>query len=567
MTFLIGIAILGLFKILTPQEILNGFANDTIVIILMLLLLGNIIRKAAIIESAFDKLFTKSKNYIGFTAQMMVLVAAFSAFLNNTPIVAVMMPYINTWSKKHKVPISKLLLPLSYAAILGGAATLIGTSTNLIVGGLIKNNTIIKINDLEIFDFIYVGIPMIFIGIIYMIFIGSKILPSTHGPDDNLTSNRDYILEAEIRNGSHLIGKTVEEAELRNLERLYLVKITRNSQILSPIKPETILFAGDFLFFAGDTKAISDLVKPELGLTIPDVGMLIKKKHTDIVELVISHNSTLINKTAKEANFRGKYDSAIIAIHRNGEKINSKIGLVKLKAGDVLLIMAGEDLDDRSIDTKDFYFMSKVREIRKLGTLKATILLGGTALAIVLSSFKIIPLFLALLILILILSFYKIVDAKSLHKGIDYNLAIIIAMALALGTAMTNTGVARMIAHVFTNLLNDYNPIIMLISLYATTSILAAYITNIPAVSIVLPISLTIAQGYIEQGIIDTAMPLILVVSFAAAANFITPIGYQTNIMVYGPGGYSFKDFFKVGVPLTFIYMVVTIGILYNMYF
>lgn len=559
-TFLIAVSFLGLFEVLTPREILTGFSNEQIIVIILLLLLGDIIQKAHVVDRVFNMVFSKVKGYRSFLAQMMALVAAFSAFLNNTPIVAVMMPYLHSWGKKNNISVSKLMIPLSYAAILGGCATLIGTSTNLIVNGMVIDS---GMESLGLFDFTIIGLSMLIIGIIYMVFFGHRLLPSKRNVlDEFIENSREYIIDAEIRKGSFLIGKTIEEAGLRNLEGLYLSQIIRNEMVLLAVAPETILMEGDFLFFTGETKSITDLVKPESGLTLPNVGMLARKKYTEVIEIVVSHNSTLINKTVRDANFRGKYDSAIIAIHRNGERLQGKLGEIKLKAGDVLLLLAGSDLTNRSDDTHDFYFISKVGEIRKRENYKIAILLGGTAAAIAVSAFGFISLFMSLIILLIILIAIGMAHPKDLPKSIDYNLAMIIAMSLALGTAMINTGVAANVASVIINVFQPLGILGLLFGLYFITAILAAYITNKASVAIIFPIAIALA--------IDlncSPLPFILITAFASAANFMTPIGYQTNLMVYGPGGYAFKDYFKVGFPLTIIYMVVAVLILYYTYF
>ncbi len=561
-TFLIGVLTLGAFNILTPQEILNGFANEQIAVIVLLLLLGDIIRRTNLIESLFDKIFNKNISQRIFLLKMTSLVAGMSAFFNNTPLVAIMMPYINNWSKTNNISPSKLLIPLSYAAILGGSATLIGTSTNLIVNGLVLDQDVFpELKSLQLFDFIYVGLPMAVIGILYLTFLSNRLLPSY---DDNISkfnkNAKNYIVEAQIRINSPLINKTIEEAHLRNLEGLYLVEIIRNNERHKAISSEVILLENDILFFAGKTEMVADLVNIK-GLTFPEIGLLKRKKSIDIIEIVITHNSTLISKTVKEANFRGKYDAAIIGIQRNGERIIKKIGSIKLKAGDVLLLIAGNDLIKRD-DIMDFYFISKVKEVRKIEPYKAFILIGGTLLAIILASIGFISLFLALMLLFIPILGFKIASPKDVHRNIDYNLILIIVMSLALGLAMVKTGVAEIISHSIINLFSDLGPIGIITGIYLVTTILAAYITNKAAVAIIFPVALTLAHDLQVN-----PMPFILVVAFASAANFMTPIGYQTNLMIYGPGSYKFKDFFKIGFPLTIIYMIITILILNFIYF
>lgn len=563
-TFFIAVIFLGLTGILTPSEILSGFANEQIAVVIMLLLLGDIIRRAAIIEVLFNKVFTRAKGYKGFMAQMMILVGGFSAFLNNTPLVAVMMPYVHSWSKKNNIAPSKLLIPLSYAAILGGCITLIGTSTNLIVNGLVVDQTIVPdMPALKLFDFAFVGGVMAVIGFFYLILFGNKLLPSKSDVMSVFTEKtREYIVEVKVRQDSNLVGKTIEEAGLRNLQDLYLIEILRGYYRIKAVSPDVIIDKDDILFFAGNTEAIAEMINTKSGLSVSQVGMFSKKNHTEVLEIVVSHNSSLINKTIKEACFRGKYDAAIIAVHRNGERVTGKIGEVRLKAGDALLLLVGDDFENHAKETLDFYLISKVREIRKLEFYKVAVLLGGTGLAILLSALGVISLFMALIVLLTIILILNISSPKDLPKSIDYNLAVIIALSLALGTAMIKSGVAEMIADFLISVFLPLGKVSILFGIYFITSILAAYITNKAAVAIIFPISLTIA---VDLGLDPT--PFALIVAFAAAANFMTPIGYQTNLMVYGPGRYSFNDYFKIGFPLTIIYMIVTVFILAYLYF
>jgi di/tricarboxylate transporter len=287
-----------------------------------------------------------------------------------------------------------------------------------------------------------------------------------------------------------------------------------------------------------------------------------KKKKTEIVEVVVSQNSYLINKSVRETDFRGKYDAAIIAVHRNGEKIEGKLGNVILKAGDVLLLYTGGDFLSRTINTREFYFISKVRDFVKLEWYKTLILIGGLMLSITLSALHIVPLFMGLIILLIAAMALGVTNPKELPQSIDYNLALIIVLALALGIAMIKSGTADLIANLLINIFVPFGKIWLLFGIYFITAILAAYVTNKAAVAVIFPIALTSAR------ILDiSAIPFVLTVAYAAAANFMTPIGYQTNLMVYGPGGYSFKDFFRIGFPLTIIYMIVTVTILSLIYF
>lgn len=564
LTFLIAIIFLGIFRVLTPKEILSGFANEQIAVIIMLLLLGDVFRRTSILDILFNRIFKHTHTYGGFLGRMIILVSTMSAFLNNTPLVAILMPYVHNWSKRNNIAVSKLLIPLSFAAILGGCATLIGTSTNLIVNGLVADQQIIPgLKPLSIFDFSYVGIPMIVIGLLFLRFFSSHLLPSTKGAIENFSKNtRDYIVEVQIKKGYSLIGKAIKNINFKEKENLDLIEIRRNNISITSNFNESILREGDVLLFSGNTGAIADIVNSSDHLSIPSVGMFRKKKSTNIMETVVSHNSTLIGKTVEEENFRAKYDATVLAVHRNGEKLTDKTELIQLKAGDAILLLTGNNFSVQSQNTKDFYVISKVKEIRRLGVMRTSILVGGAMLTILLSALGIISLFMGLIVLLATSLFLKISNPKDLASSIDYDLALIIALSLALGTAMIKTNVAQMAANVVINAFQTMGNIGVLSGIYLITSILAAFITNKAAVAIVFPISLTAADNLQLNPV-----PFVLIVAYAAAANFMTPIGYQTNLMVYGPGGYKFKHFLKIGTPLTIIYMIVTVSVLNFIYF
>lgn len=561
-TFMIAIAILGITRVITPAEILAGFANEQIAIIVMLLLLGDIIRRSGVLDRLFERIFFSTRSYRGFMTKMIAIVAGFSAFLNNTPLVAIMMPYVSSWSKRNNIAPSKLLIPLSYAAILGGCATLIGTSTNLVVAGMVSDQHIVAgLEPLEIFDFALVGVPMIFLGALYLILFGNRLLPSKLDAIENLEAQeREYIAEVRIVNGNDYDGKTVEEAGLRNLKGLFLVEILRDDRSIKPVKPANRLQKNDILLFAGETESIAEMVAARSGLQLAQIGMYAKKAHTSIIEVVISYNSTIISKTAKEVNFRGRYDAAIIAIHRNGERVSGKLGEVRLAAGDVLLLVTGQDFSQRALDTHDFYLISQIREFKKQPVYKQIILIGGTLTAIIAAALGLIKLFTAVLVLILLITLIKMASPKDIAKGIDFNLMLIIALSLALGTAMIKSGVAAFFADAAFGVFKPFGIVGVLIGIYAITNLLGSFITNKAAVALIFPVAVSMA---IELGI--DPKPFILTVAFAGAASFLTPIGYQTNLMVYGPGGYTFKDFFKIGLPLTILYMIVTVlGLVYQ---
>lgn len=564
-TFVLGILTLGIAGILSPKEILGGFANEQIIVIIVLLLIGDIIRSKGILNNFFERwVFKGATTHRNFQARMMFLTAGSSAFLNNTPLVAVMMPYVNTWSRKHNISSSKLLIPLSFAAILGGTISLIGTSTNLIVSGMLEDQHVFDQSyQLEIYDFAWVGIPMSILGLIYLMLFSKKLLPDNpiiaKGAESNL---REYLVEVSIQKESDFIGKTISKAGLRNLKSLFLAEVRRNGEVFKAISPTFLLYEGDILSFAGDTSAIAEFLDQQRGLKLEEGIKHQELKKSGLLEVVISTNSTLVSKTVKNSGFRSKYDASVIGIHRDGQRLKGKIGNIKLKAGDVLLMLTGDDFENLSFRSRDFYRISKLRVYEKTKLKDTLILIIGLITAILLSAFKIVPLFIGVLSLLSIVFLFRVANPKDMEKGIDFGLGLTIAMALALGTAMSKTGVAADISHSIINLLSPFGMLGLLAGIYLATSLLAAYITNVASVAILFPIVMAIAKEEMLNPI-----PFVLLIAYAAAANFMTPIGYQTNMMVYGPGSYKFKDYFKIGFPLTLLYGIGAVLILYWVYF
>jgi di/tricarboxylate transporter len=563
--FFVAIVLFSVTDILTPQEILTGFANEQIAVIILLLIVGNIIQKTSIIDSAFAKLFEKAKTNRGFLWRMHFYIAFSSTVFNNTPLVAMMMPYIESWSKKNKGIPSKLLIPLSYSAIIGGTATLIGTSTNLIVNGMV---IAAGEKSLNIFDFAWVGFPMIFISFLYMYFFAEKLLPVRQSAFQIVSSEnqREYLVEAIIKKDSDICNKTIAQAGFRNIKGLFLVEIIRKDERLPAVSPTELLQSGDKLIFAGETTQIIELLKNNNDIIIPQADNIILKEKTELVEVIISINSSLINKKIRKGNFRSRYDAAIVAVHRNGERLNGRIGDITLKAGDILLLLTGKNFDFSNNDDNDFYFISNVDAIHKMDTTKRNILMWGLVITILFSVFKIASLFKSLIVLLALIMLFKIASSDEIRKSINYKIIAIDGMALGLGLAMINSGTATLLSDLLLNIFAPLGVVWLLAGVFIITNILASYMTNVAAVSIIFPISLESARQLMAAGEISSLVPFMLVVAYAGAANFITPIGYQTNLMVYGAGGYNFKDFLKIGFPLAVLFGTVTVLILSFVY-
>lgn len=561
--FFIATVALFAFGIIDSKDLLSGFANEQIVVILLLLILSDVIQKAGMLDLAFRRIFTSGLSYKSFLLRMLPGVAGVSAFVNNTPLVAILIPHVYGWAKKKNISPSKVLMPLSFVTILGGTITLIGTSTNLVVNGFVTDAGMAP---LGIFDFAIVGIPVTVLGILFLYFLGSRLLPDRKDAlSEFKQKSREYIAEAQVSAQSQHIGKTVESAGLRNLRGLFLIEISRNEQKIKPVSPKEIIQENDVLIFAGATETIIDLLKSPREFTLPEHPSMLNNDGAEVVEVVVSAESPLIGKTVKETNFRGMYDAAILAVNRNGEKISGKIGDMKLHGGDLLLVITGKDFFSRAEEARDFHIISKIREIRHVSKHKAWALGIGMAAAFLLPVFGILQLFQTLLILMCLIVLLKIIKPGELKKGLDIELFVILALSLALGKAISGSGADVLFAGSIIELLHPFNSsVAVLAGIYLVTNILAMLVTNKAAVAITFPIAVATAA---RLGL--DPKPFILAVAFAGCAEFMTPYGYQTNLMVYGPGGYRFRDYLRVGWGLSLLFMiscVLILGYAYNLF-
>jgi di/tricarboxylate transporter len=524
------------------------------------LVISDVIQRSGILDVLLKNIFSQKLSYRSFLGRMMVSSALVSAWVNNTPLVAMLMPYVYDWGRKKEIAPSKLLIPLSYATILGGTITLVGTSTNLVVNGFVIDA---GLKPLNLFDFSPVGIPLTIFGIAYLYFWGPRILPERK---DALTDfgkmSREYLVETLVAPQSVFIGQTVEQAGLRNLRGLFLVEIIRKGLRLVPVSPDEVIQEEDILIFAGDTDTIIDLVKSPKELTIPKYSAMFQQANAQIVEVVLTANSTLIDKNVKEAGFRAKYDAAIVAINRNGERLSGKIGDVELKAGDLLLLITGRDFYSLTEEGKDFYIISKLREIKNLQKSKLFFLIGGTISAFFLSAIGVVTLFKSLLILLCLIALLGISSPREIKRSLDIDLFVILALSIAIGKAISKSGADLIFANWTIEFLSPLGSnAFILLGVYLATNILAMLITNKAATAITFPIAIATASSL---GV--SYVPFALAVALAGSCEFMTPFGYQTNLMVYGPGGYKFKDYLKIGWGLTLIYMLTCVGILSSIY-
>lgn len=544
-------------NVITPAEALKGLSNQQIVLIFLLVLVTAGIR-GAFGSGFFVRLFSPDLRPKQFLLRMMMTVSTVSAFLNNTPIVAFMIPYVKEWAQKNGHPASKFLIPLSYATILGGMITVIGTSTNLVLNGLIQEYNLPL---LSTSDFFFLGAIVTVVGWVYFYFIGYRLLPSNVNKLEALRENvKEYIVETEIFPGSSLVGKSVKDAGLRNLQDLFLVEIMRDEDVISPVSPDETLREGDLLFFSGNTPAIYNLIKEDNGLRLPKQDSLENYGHFHFVESVVPANSALIGVRLKDSDFRKRFNSSVIAVHRNGRQLPGKVGETVLAGGDFLLLLAGDGEDGRNYE-KDLYFVSPSK---KIDTPKPAWLIWLGILcfaALVLGIVNVIPIFTATLGILIALVVAGIMTSTEVRRELDLSLLMVLVCSLAIGVALEKSGTAKLLAQLIVSAGDYFGPVGVLTGLFLVTVLLTSLVTNPAAVSIMFPIAMSIAERLQLP-----YTPFFVAIAFAASGDFMTPIGYQTNLMIYGPGGYTFRDFVKVGALLTLLYVVICVSFITYFY-
>ncbi len=558
-SFLMAALLFSITGILTPAEVLAGFSNESIASILMLILITTGLRKNFQMEYLFDAIFKKANTYRGFLFRMMSQVALLSSIINNTPVVALMTPYVVDWGKKNNIAPSRLLIPLSYATIMGGMITLIGTSTTLVLNGFLQgfNHPSLLFKDL-----FTIGLSVTVSGILFILFIGYKLLPNHKDVLKTYSENkREYVVETRILPNSKLIGKNLLEAGLRNLKGVYLVEILRGDHMISPVGPDEVLENNDILFFAGDTHDIVDLINSDLGIDLPETARSYDNDKAEVVETVLNYFSSLVNKTVKKSDFRNRYNAAIVAIHRNGKKVSGRIGDIVLQAGDLLLLYTGSDFRNRVGLYRDLYIVSKLRDIVKPGKRRYYALSLMAICAVVLLIFSELSLFPALLIILSIMIGFNLITTQDVKRELDLNMIVILVFSLAIGRAIIKTDAGNMVAVAIIDFLEPYGNLSILFGLLIITNLLASFIGNVGAVSISFPLAYSISNNLGIEG-----YPFFLTIAYAASAAFLTPISYQTNLIIYGPGGYKFKDFFKIGLPVNILYLTVALSVIVYRY-
>ena len=524
------------------EEMLANYANPSLITLILLILVSIAIEKTTLVQGLAQSL---AKGSLSKSVMKLGLSTAFlSSFTNNTAVVASLISAIKD-SPTHSP--SKLLLPLSYTAILGGTLTLIGTSTNLIVNGFAVEA---GMQPLGFFDFTLVGLGALSVGLITIIVL-LKYLPD-HGKQNQEVV--PFYLEGKVEAGSKLIGRTVEENGLRDLKDLFLAEIIHGDRRICAVTPQQVIQQGDILLFVGDIKSVPLLQRFD-GLKI--VHDTHEKDVEHLVEVVISQSSRFVGKTVKEVRFREQVHAAVIAIRRGHDRLQGGLGQVRLQAGDSLILAPGSEFYQLPNLKREFVYISGLDLQTHLKSKKSNLVLAGFVAVIGLSIFDIVPLVKGLLVFLITLFAIGAIKVTELKRRFPIELLAIVGSAIGLAKLMIDTGLASQISDALFYLLGDFGPYGAFIAIFVMTVIFTELITNNAAAALSFPVAFALAIGF---GV--SPLPFVMAVAFGASASFISPFGYQTNLMVYSAGNYRIKDYVTVGLPLSIIYSITVLTLI-----
>lgn len=552
MIFLGALGLLLLFGILTPEDAFQGFANPAVIAVGSLFVVAAGVQNTGAFNFIDRLLFSNNATLSGTLARLMFTTATMSAFLNNTPIVAMLIPQVQTWSSKSGVPVGKLLIPLSYAAIVGGMTTLIGTSTNLLISGLMQNY---GYEGLGLFDLTWAGLPAALCAILYILLVGHKLLPDRSKPIAVSSNELDnYFFEVRVAAASDLAGKTIEHAGLRSLREAYLVHLHRDHEVI-PASPETTLTAGDVLTFLGNVSIMDTLLEhPNFERVVTEIDSD-SQTSLPLFEAVVAPSSRLVGKTLRQVGFRNHFQGVVLGIQRRDTQVEGPLGNIPIKSGDLLLVEARRGFAKRWSGGSDFYLVAPRRSgIGKPQTKKAPLALLILVGLVVIAALEWAPIATTAFVGALAMVVTRCLPGWEARRAIELAILIVIACALGIGRAIETTGLAEAIANSIINSATMFGVIGVLAAVYVATAMLTELITNNAAAALMLGIGLAAAR---DLGAPPEAFAI--AVAIAASASCLTPIGYQTNLMVMAAGGYRFSDYTKAGFGVALIVAIVSI--------
>jgi len=551
-----GLLVLALTGILDEKETFASFSNPAVLTIGALFILSAALRETGAMDIAMSRLIGKARTERAGLARLLPPLAGLSAFVNNTTIVAMMTPLLIDWAKRFQLSPSRLLLPLSYATMVGSTMTIMGTSVNLTVAGLMLSSGMEPMGFFELFP---VGIFICLAGLLYLLFVTPLLIPIRKDPvTEGTDERREYTTAMRVEGHCSLVGQSVDDAGLRHLPGLFLIEVDRGAEIITPVGPDFVIEAEDRLVFAGVISTIVDLqrIRGLVPATSDDSSRDFDPDRR-LAEAVISRTSPLVNRSIRDSDFRSAYDAVIVAVHRNGERVREKIGDIILRPGDTLLLQAGHDFIQVHRNSQHFYLVSELpgtegRRHHRAGM--AVIILLGLILATTTGT---LPIAIAAFVAAAALIATRCISAASARKAIHWPILAVIAAGLGIASAMEKTGAADAIALLLVGSAGQLGPLVTLAVLYFGTTLLSELLNHNASVAIMFPIALATANslGLDPRG-------FVMAIAIGGSCAFANPVSYQTHLIVYGPGGYRFHDFVRTGIPLDLLCGAIALSVI-----
>ncbi|UCE87449.1 MAG: SLC13 family permease, partial [Deltaproteobacteria bacterium] len=543
-----GLFALAAVGILTPAETFAGFSNQALAAVGALFIVSGALRDTGAIEALLGRILGRARKERDALTRISAPVAAISAFLNNAPIVAMLTPGVIDWARRHQLSPSRFLIPLSYAAILGSVMTLIGTSVNLTVAGLILDA---GMPPMRFFELLPAGLPICIGGLAYLVFVAPRWLPDRREPAEQLGEHRrEYTASMIVEPICPLVGRSVEDAGLRQLPGLFLVEIDREGHVITPVGPDEFIRAGDRLVFAGvvstivDLQRIRGLVPAEASAEEPAAPGAQQR----LIEAVVSSSSPLVNQSVRDANFRTVYDAAVVAVHRSGVRVPGKIGEIVLRPGDTLLLQTAPGFLRAHRNSPDFYLVSEIDSGEAPRYDRAWVAALTLLVMILVVTLGIFPISIAAFLAAGVLVGARAISARAARQSVVWHILIVIGAGLGIASAMEKTGAAAAVAHLMVATAGALGPVATLAIVYLVALAMAEVLHHNAAVAIMFPIAVAAAN---ELGVEPRGF--VMAIAIGSTCAFASPVTYQTHLIVYGPGGYRFADFVRVGLPLDLI--------------
>jgi di/tricarboxylate transporter len=552
--------VLMLLGLVTPEEGIAGFGNNATVTIMAMFILSAGIARTGVIQMVRDLLLKWGGKSA--TQQILVMgaiVGPITAFINNTAVVALFLPLVEDWSKKRGISVSKLLIPLSYVTVLGGMITLIGTSTNIVASGVSKK---LGYGEFHLFEFTGLGLITFCVGLIYLGFAAPRLLPDRKKANSDLVGQeyglKDYVTEVVIKPRSNLIGQTIRSSEIQRKLDIAILELIRNGNRFPQPLADKVLVAGDILLVSGSREDLLK-IKDERGIDIladvkfnGDLEEELSSAEEKIAEVLILSNSRLIGTTLKDLRFRQRYNATVLAIRRGEELIKQRLGKVSLRFGDLMLVQ-GPKQSFLGLQTTRELLVMEQQDLETLRTDKAAIAVAIGLGVVIVSAFNWLPILVSALAGVVLMVLTGCLKPGEIYGAIRWDVIFLLAGLFPLGDAMEKSGTTKWLADSLVSVGSHLSGYLLLTFFYLITSVLTEILSNNAAVILMIPIAANVATTLSYN-----PLAFIVAVTFAASNSYLTPIGYQTNTMVYGPGGYKFLDFTRVGAPLNLILTILT---------